>query len=168
MTDLPPNAIETMIIHAARHLARGSGTAASRPCSPVLGQATLMSWLALHRLRDEGIEVALMLETGVPGHDPRSRGPASASTTATCPRRRSLSDIFEILGLHAGGAQNRCIGTIGAAQIDRRGNINSTYAADGSFLTGSGGANDIASTAREVAVVASPAARKPGREGRLT
>jgi acyl CoA:acetate/3-ketoacid CoA transferase alpha subunit/acyl CoA:acetate/3-ketoacid CoA transferase beta subunit len=157
-TDLPPSAIETMIIHAARHLAARIREGGFRTVLAGVGQATLMSWLALHQLRDQGVEVALMLETGVLGHDPRPADPFGFNYR-NLPTARSLSDIFEILGLHAGGAHNQCIGTLGAGQIDRRGNINSTYAADGSFLTGSGGANDIASAAREVAVVA---ALRPG------
>jgi acyl CoA:acetate/3-ketoacid CoA transferase beta subunit len=65
-----------------------------------------------------------------------------------------LTDIFETLGLHTGGAANRCMGTFGAGEIDRFGNVNSTRSADGSFIVGSGGANDIATAAQESIVVA--------------
>jgi acyl CoA:acetate/3-ketoacid CoA transferase alpha subunit/acyl CoA:acetate/3-ketoacid CoA transferase beta subunit len=156
--ELPANPIETMIVHAGRQLAERIRDGGFRTVLAGVGQATLMSWLALHHLRDAGIEVALMLETGVLGHDPRPADPFGFNYR-NLPTARSLSDIFEILGMHAGGAHNRCIGTIGAGQIDRHGNINSTWGADGSFLTGSGGANDIASAAREVAVIA---ALRPG------
>jgi hypothetical protein len=94
-----------------------------------------------------------MLETGVLGHDPRPADPFGFNYR-NLPTARMLTDIFEILGLYAGGPRGDCIGALGAAQIDRLGNLNSTRAADGSFLVGSGGANDIASSAREVAVVA--------------
>jgi acyl CoA:acetate/3-ketoacid CoA transferase alpha subunit/acyl CoA:acetate/3-ketoacid CoA transferase beta subunit len=151
--ELPPSPIETMIVHAGRHLADRIRTAGFETVLAGVGQATLMSWLALHALRDEGIEIALMLETGVLGHDPRPADPFGFNYR-NLPTARMLSDIFEILALHGGGAHNRCIGTLGAAQVDRHGNLNSTYGADAAFLTGSGGANDIASTAREVAVVA--------------
>jgi acyl CoA:acetate/3-ketoacid CoA transferase beta subunit len=156
--DVPPSAIETMIVHAARHLAARIRDGGFQTVLAGVGQATLMSWLALHALRDEGIEIALMLETGVLGHDPRPADPFGFNYR-NLPTARTLSDIFEILAIHGGGAHNRCIGTVGAAQVDRRGNLNSTYGADGSFLTGSGGANDITSTAQEVAVVA---ALRPG------
>ncbi len=155
---LPPSPIETMIVHAGRHLATRIREQEFETVLAGVGQATLMAWLALHALRDEGIEIALMLETGVLGHDPRPADPFGFNYR-NLPTARMLTDIFGILALHGGGAQNRCIGTLGAAQVDRRGNLNSTYGADGSFLTGSGGANDIASTAREVAVVA---ALRPG------
>jgi acyl CoA:acetate/3-ketoacid CoA transferase beta subunit len=155
---LAPSAIETMIVHAGRHLTRRIREGGFQTVLAGVGQATLMSWLALHALRESGLEVALMLETGVLGHDPRPADPFGFNYR-NLPTARMLSDIFEILALHAGGAHNRCIGTIGAAQVDRHGNINSSYASDGSFLTGSGGANDIASAASEVAVVA---ALRPG------
>lgn len=156
--DVPPSPIEVMIVHAARHLATRIREADHQTVLAGVGQATLMSWLALHALRDEGRDVALMLETGVLGHDPRPADPFGFNFR-NLPTARMLSDIFEILSIHAGGAHNRCIGTVGAGQIDRHGNLNSTYGSDGSFLTGSGGANDIASTASEVAVVA---ALRPG------
>lgn len=155
---LEASAIETMIVHAGRHLTRRIREGGFQTLLAGVGQATLMSWLALHALRDSGLEIALMLETGVLGHDPRPADPFGFNYR-NLPTARMLSDIFEILALHAGGAHNRCIGTIGAAQVDRHGNINSSYASDGSFLTGSGGANDIASAASEVAVVA---ALRPG------
>jgi hypothetical protein len=156
--ELAPNAIETMIVHAGRHLARRIRENGYQTVLAGVGQATLMSWLALHALREQGIEMALMLETGVFGHDPRPADPFGFNYR-NLPTARALSDIFEILALHAGGAHNRCVGAIGAGQIDRHGNINSTYGDDGAFLTGSGGANDIASAASEVAVVA---ALRPG------
>jgi acyl CoA:acetate/3-ketoacid CoA transferase beta subunit len=52
------------------------------------------------------------------------------------------------------GADNACLGVIGAAQVDQHGNINSTRLANGRLLVGSGGANDIASAAAEVVVLA--------------
>jgi acyl CoA:acetate/3-ketoacid CoA transferase alpha subunit/acyl CoA:acetate/3-ketoacid CoA transferase beta subunit len=150
---LPASPVEGMIVHAARHLAGRIRSQGYQTVLAGVGQATLMTWLAAHLLREEGVEFAMMLETGVLGHDPRPADPFGFNYR-NLPTARMLTDIFEILQLYGGGAHNRCIGTIGAGQIDRFGNINSTRAADGSFLVGSGGANDIASTAREVAVVA--------------
>merc|ERR1712034_49115 len=65
-----------------------------------------------------------------------------------------LTDVLEALGLQACGGDNRCLATLGAGQIDAVGNINSSYAADGRFLVGSGGANDVGSAAAELLVVA--------------
>ena len=118
-----------------------------------IGQATLMAWLAAHRLRDEGAEIALMAETGVYGHDPRPADPF-VFNFRNLPTTTVLTDIFETLGLHTGGAGNACLGTIGAAQVDRYGNVNSTRMENGMFIVGSGGANDIATASQETIVVA--------------
>jgi acyl CoA:acetate/3-ketoacid CoA transferase beta subunit len=48
---------------------------------------------------------------------------------------------------------------VGAGQIDKFGNINSTRTASGQFIVGSGGANDIVTAARETVVVVTQ--RKP-------
>ncbi len=50
-----------------------------------------------------------------------------------------------------GGRNNKCLSVLGAGQIDKNGNINSTVTSMGKFLVGSGGAND-AMNAREVIV----------------
>jgi acyl CoA:acetate/3-ketoacid CoA transferase beta subunit len=112
-----------------------------------------MSWLAAHQLRKEGVEFTMMAETGIYGHDPRPADPF-VFNYRNLPTTTVLTDIFETLGLHTGGASNRCLGTFGAGEIDRFGNVNSTRNADGSFIVGSGGANDIATAACESVVVA--------------
>ena len=70
------------------------------------------------------------------------------------PTTTLLSDVVETLGLHACGATNRCLTTLGAGQIDRFGNVNSSWNADGSFIVGSGGANDLANASSELLIVA--------------
>jgi hypothetical protein len=100
----------------------------------------------------------MMAEVGFFGHDPRPADPF-VFNYRNLPTTTLLTDIFETLGLHTGGANNRCMGTIGAAQIDRFGNVNSTRLKQGFFIVGSGGANDIATAARETLVVAQ---QRPG------
>jgi acyl CoA:acetate/3-ketoacid CoA transferase beta subunit len=63
-----------------------------------------------------------------------------------------LTDIFHVMGIFMGGRQNQCLGSLAAGQIDKHGNINSTMIPGVTYITGSGGANDIASSAREVVV----------------
>jgi len=82
-------------------------------------------------------------------------GPASRNMPTTT----LLTDVLEALGLHSCGAVNRCLATLGAGQIDRFGNINSSWNADGSFIVGSGGANDIANAACETLIVANQRTR---------
>jgi acyl CoA:acetate/3-ketoacid CoA transferase beta subunit len=74
-----------------------------------------------------------------------------------------------VLGTLTCGARNECLGVLGAAEIDASGNINSTRLASGELLVGSGGANDIASSCREVvAVVKCERARLVPRVGHVT
>ena len=61
-----------------------------------------------------------------------------------------ISDIFTVLGVMMCGATAASLGVLGAAQVDRFGNVNTTRLSDsGPFLVGSGGANDVASGASE-------------------
>jgi acyl CoA:acetate/3-ketoacid CoA transferase alpha subunit/acyl CoA:acetate/3-ketoacid CoA transferase beta subunit len=149
----PPNSIEKMIVHASRAAAERIRERGYKTVLSGIGQATLMAWLAAHRLRDEGAEITLMAETGVYGHDPRPADPF-VFNFRNLPTTTVLTDIFETLGLHTGGANNACLGTIGAAQVDRYGNVNSTRMENGMFIVGSGGANDIATASQETIVVA--------------
>lgn len=50
------------------------------------------------------------------------------------------------------GADNRCLAALGAAQVDRHGNLNTTRIA-GTLLVGSGGACDIAASVEEAVVL---------------
>jgi acyl CoA:acetate/3-ketoacid CoA transferase alpha subunit len=149
----PAGPVEEMIVQGARAIstrikARGYKTVLSG-----VGQAALMAWLAAHRLREEGVELALVAETGMYGHDPRPGDPFLLNYW-NLPTTTLLTDVFEALGLHGCGATNQCLATLGAGQIDRFGNVNSTLSESGGFIVGSGGANDIASAAREIVVLA--------------
>jgi acyl CoA:acetate/3-ketoacid CoA transferase beta subunit len=51
------------------------------------------------------------------------------------------------------GAQTSSVGILGAGQVDKFGNVNTTRISDaGPYLVGSGGANDVASGASETIV----------------
>jgi hypothetical protein len=61
-------------------------------------------------------------------------------------RANAASALFhggfvQTLGVMAGPVARRCLALLAAAQIDRRGNINSSRSGDGRFIVGSGGAN---------------------------
>jgi acyl CoA:acetate/3-ketoacid CoA transferase beta subunit len=63
-----------------------------------------------------------------------------------------LSCIDDVLGTLVCGARNACVGVVGAAQIDRNGDINTSLVND-ELQVGSGGASDVAASAREVVVL---------------
>jgi acyl CoA:acetate/3-ketoacid CoA transferase beta subunit len=71
---------------------------------------------------------------------------------------KMISDCLDVHGVSVGGINSRCLGVLGAGQIDKHGNINSTIIKSSKrediYLSGAGGGNDIASGAKEVVVVA--------------
>jgi hypothetical protein len=97
------------------------------------------------------METAVVAELGLYGYNPRPCDPYifNFRNLATCTLR---TEALLTLGVLVGGSQARCIGSLGAGQVDGRGNFNSTRLADGNILVGSGGANDVASAADEVII----------------
>lgn len=154
----PANPIEEMIVQAARVTALRIREASHSTLLSGVGQAALAAWLASHALREAGVDVTLLAETGMVGHDPRPADPFLLNYR-NLPTTTQLTDVIEALGMHACGAGNRCLATLGAAQVDRFGNVNSTRTAAGRFLVGSGGANDLANAAAETLLVARQDAR---------
>jgi hypothetical protein len=145
--------VEEMIVQGAREIGRRMTARGYRTLLSGVGQAALMAWLAAVILRQEGVEIAMLAETGMVGHDPRPADPFLLNFW-NLPTTTQLTDVLEALGLHGCGAANRCLATVGAAQVDRHGNVNSTFTQSGEFIVGSGGANDVASAAAETLVVA--------------
>jgi acyl CoA:acetate/3-ketoacid CoA transferase alpha subunit/acyl CoA:acetate/3-ketoacid CoA transferase beta subunit len=149
----PASPIEEMIVQAARVTAQRVREGGFETLLSGVGQAALAAWLATHSLRDEGIDITLLAETGMVGHDPRPSDPFLINYR-NMPTTTQLTDVIEALGIHACGAANHCLATLGAAQVDRFGNVNSTRTKSGRFLVGSGGANDVANAAAETLLVA--------------
>lgn len=75
------------------------------------------------------------------GYNPVPGEPILASE-AGVRRSKILTDTVMMQGVFVGGMHNRCLSVVGAGQIDRYANINSTRTPEGKFLVGSGGAND--------------------------
>jgi acyl CoA:acetate/3-ketoacid CoA transferase beta subunit len=118
-----------------------------------IGVSNLAAWLAADRLRAAGVPVELAAEIGMVGYAPRPGDPFIFATR-NLPTAKSLSDVLTVIGQLVGGRSNRCLGVLGAGQVDRAGNLNSTLIPGARYLTGSGGANDVASAAAEVLVAA--------------
>jgi acyl CoA:acetate/3-ketoacid CoA transferase beta subunit len=116
-----------------------------------VGNSNLAAWLAAYQLKQGGADVELMAETGMVGYLPRPAEPFVFSFR-NFPSCKMLTDILHVMGVFMGGRHNRCLGALAAGQIDKHGNINSTIMPGMTYITGSGGANDIASSSREVVV----------------
>jgi acyl CoA:acetate/3-ketoacid CoA transferase beta subunit len=115
-----------------------------------LGVSSLAAWMAAIRMRENGHPIPLMVEAGMYGYLPAPADPFLFNYRNMF-SGSMLSDVATILGVMTGGPGNRSIGVLGAAQVDRAGNLN-TSRLPNLLLTGSGGANDIASSASEVVV----------------
>lgn len=144
---------ELMVVVAARVIERKVREDGFTIIEAGVGYANLAAWLAVTRLQlEQGIPAELVAEIGLYGYLPKPGEPFifSNRNLSSC---KSLTGVESILGLYVSGRHNNCVGIIGAGQIDPSGNINSTYAANGKFLVGSGGANDITSAARDIVAV---------------
>jgi acyl CoA:acetate/3-ketoacid CoA transferase beta subunit len=120
-----------------------------------IGLSGLAGWCAYYFLKEQNYHVDL-IAAGI-GYQPCPGDPLliSAANMATA---KMISDSLDLHGVGAGGINSRCLGVLGAGQIDKDGNINSTIIrsrkGDDIYLAGAGGGNDIASLAQEVVVVA--------------
>lgn len=149
--DVDATAEERMIVAASRCIARAVRERGHDTVLAGIGASNLAAWLAERALTAQGTDVGLVSEIGIYGSSPRPGEPFVFSNRNLA-TSRCLTDVSVTLGTLVSGAHNRCLGAIGAALVDGDGNIASTYDNDGGFLVGSGGANDIASAAREVIV----------------
>lgn len=150
--DAHASAAETMIILAAREIMRRVRSKAHKTVLAGAGVANLAAWLAVSALKAERVDVELMAEAGFFGYAPRLGDPYLFNV-GNMFSNKMHSGFMNVLGLLAGGSTNSCLAVIGAGQVDRHGNINSTRQSDGSFLVGSGGANDLGNSASEVLVL---------------
>ena len=99
--------------------------------------------------------VTLLFEAGIIDPDPRHLALGVGDFRLMC-GASSVAGLYDVLGLLQKGSVD--IGFLGAAEVDVFGNINSTiiggdYHHPSKRLPGSGGANDIASSARSTVVL---------------
>ncbi len=147
------NAIEMMICVGARLIARKSLVNGYSTILAGVGASNLAAWLAYYALREEDHDCDLIAEVGFYGYSPQPADPF-IFTLRNLPHCRMLSDINDVLGSIVGADSNRCIGALGAGQVDRHGNVNSTCIPEFKLLlVGSGGAADVAAGAREVVII---------------
>lgn len=146
MTEAAWTPSEIMIVAAARQFV------GERVCFVGVGLPNIVCNLAK---RTVAPDMHLVYESGVFGADP-ARLPLSIGDPTLVTGSAAVTSMFELFGyyLQAGRID---VGFLGAAQIDRFGNINTTvigdYAAPKVRLPGSGGACEIAINARKVFVI---------------
>jgi acyl CoA:acetate/3-ketoacid CoA transferase beta subunit len=150
----PATASEQAIIAGAREIRDLVKKNGYKTMFAGIGISGLAGWCAYYLLQDEGYTIDLI--AGGIGYQPCPGDPLLISP-ANMATAKMISDSFDVHGVSAGGINSGCIGILGAGQLDKQGNINSTViktATKGDiYLSGAGGGNDIASVAREVVIV---------------
>ena len=141
---------EMMLVALAREIVRSVRASGHRVILSGAGTRGVAAFVAYHQLKAQGYEVELITGNGQMGFTPLP-GMSIQSTEAGVRSCKMLTDTVMAQGVFVGGRHNKCLSVLGAGQIDRHGNINSTVTSKGQFLVGSGGAND-AMNAREVIV----------------
>lgn len=161
--------VEMMVVEAARLLRERIRSEDYDTILAGIGASNLAAWKAWYDLRRMGHPAELMAEVGFYGYTPRPADPFifNFRNIPTCVM---LTDIITVLGSMVGAASSRAIGALGAGQVDRAGNINSTKVPELKlFLVGSGGACDVALGASEVLVtVVQDKMRTPERVSYIT
>src|SRR5437588_1657605 len=145
--------VEMAVVAAARLLQRRIREGGYRTLLAGAGMSNLAAWRAAYRLADEGVAVDLAAEMGLVGYWPVA-GEPMLFNQRNFPTCTMLADIDFTMSVLVAGSRARSIGALGAAQLDRHGNINSTLVPGMRLLMGSGGADDVATCAGETVVVA--------------
>ncbi len=149
---------ELMIVTAARQMGARIADSGHDFLLAGIGQANLAAWLA-HRRMDPKRAPMLVAEMGMVGYTPQPGDPYLFANRNK-PSAVQLTDTVAVLGAYVGHHRMRTLAALGAGQVAADGTINSTVGYDGAYLTGSGGANDIASVADEVIVLLRQSARR--------
>jgi acyl CoA:acetate/3-ketoacid CoA transferase alpha subunit/acyl CoA:acetate/3-ketoacid CoA transferase beta subunit len=143
--------VEYMLVAAARKIQAIITQNNDKLLLAGVGQGGLAAYLAYYRSLAAGYPVRLVVGLGILGYSPRPGSPHT-STLANVATAEAVTGTLRGYGVFVGGSHNRSLAILGAGQIDRWGNINSTKTASGKSLMGSGGAMD-AGNAQEILVV---------------
>ena len=159
---------ESAATFAARELVERIGALDADAVLAGAGIANLAAWVAVAAARADGRRVHLTAELGLWDYTPTPADPFIFNHRSF-PSAAMTTDAQTVLGVLVGGARTTTIGCVGAAQVDCEGNVNSTLVPGGPFLVGSGGGNDVVTTAAESLVVTLlRPVRTPERVGYVT
>lgn len=157
--DAPVNSWERATVFGARYLADRTLEHDAQAVLAGAGVANLATWLGVELARQRGSGVKLTAELGLWDYEPTDADPY-VFNHRSFPTATMLVDTETVLGMVVPGPGTRTLACLGAAVVDRVGNVNSTEIPGGPFLVGSGGGNDVASAVDEVIVVATLTARR--------
>ncbi len=157
--EAPVNDWERATVFGARYLADRIVEHDAHCVLAGAGVANLATWLGVRLARDRGSAVKLTAELGLWDYEPTAADPY-VFNHRSFPTATMLCDTETVLGMVVPGPGTRALACLGAAIVDRCGNINSTDIPDGPFLVGSGGGNDVASACDEAVIVATLTGRR--------
>lgn len=142
---------EMVMIAAAREIVDSVLKSNHRTMLAGAGSWSISARFAYHELTRKGYEIELITGNGQISYIPQ---PGETSTQSVAGTRSStmLTDTITTHGVFVGGYPSKCLSVLGAGQVDKYGNINSSRTSGGDFLVGTGGANDAAN-AEEVIVI---------------
>lgn len=143
LPDGPPTEEERAAVFAQRFTTNAVEDGRYSALFAGIGLSHLAAWAAEEELREKGLSVDVVAETGLYGFRPAKGDPYLFN------RANLASSLFHfgfhtMLGAFAGPRAERLLVLLAAGQISLRGDINSSWAANGRFIVGSGGANDLA------------------------
>jgi acyl CoA:acetate/3-ketoacid CoA transferase alpha subunit/acyl CoA:acetate/3-ketoacid CoA transferase beta subunit len=142
----PPSASETLMTLAMREVIRLIRADGHDVLLVGAGLSEAPAMAARQVLRQDGIDVSLAMGHGFFGFEP-----APGQSEPDGDSALMSADATEIYGVVLGGARQHGLAILGAAQVDRCGNTNSTVV-NGTLITGSGGSNDAASVCDTIVV----------------
>lgn len=142
---------EMLLIQAAREIFDSVMKSGHKTMLVGAGSRSIAARLAYQRLTEEGYAIELITGNGQINYSPQP-GKNKVQDLAEIRSAMMLSDTITTHGVLVGGRNSRCLSVLGAGQVDKYGNINSSRTSDGSFLVGTGGANDAAN-ANEVIII---------------
>ena len=151
--DAPARANEILVTLAARKIEERVREEGYPVILAGIGHAFLAARMAKQRLAAAGISVHVLVETGLFDVECGPTSDEFLLSYRNMALAGGLSSVEDALGTLTCGATTRCLGVVGAGQVDSSGALNSTRIGN-KLLVGSGGANDIASCAAEVVVLA--------------
>lgn len=149
---------EMLVVAAARKLAELAEREKFTTLGAGAGTASLAASLAYYMLAERGVAADLINGGGLYGYAPRPGRPFMGDLSHN-PTAKMMGDTVEAWGMVVGGGGNRCLSALGAAQVDRFGNINSTQMGH-VRLFGGGGASDAAAAQEIVLVIAEHSLRR--------
>jgi len=149
--------VEMMVVAAARKIKEHIRQKGYRILLTGIGTAGLAAWMAYYWLRHDGYLVDLLVGSGYYGYTPRPGSP-NMFDVANEMTSKMVTDSLDVYGVLM--KEGSSMAALGAGQVDKFGNVNSTKLTQDLYLTGSGGGNDAASTAGELMVIAPQSARR--------